>query len=131
MAPAEPLGVWLDGIRVAEFRAERPWLLRCAYTPEALDRWAGLAPLVSCSLPLQSRVMDASAFAAGLLPEGQHRQALAAELRVPVTDVYALLKRFGRDVAGALVIAAGTPEIRLGDVVPYTDASLEEEIATL
>ena len=75
--------------------------------------------------------MNATVFANGLLPEGQHRHALAADLGVPVTDVYALLKRFGRDVAGALVVSVDEPIVRLGDVVPYSAESLEEEIASL
>ncbi|HEY5261515.1 MAG TPA: HipA N-terminal domain-containing protein, partial [Solirubrobacteraceae bacterium] len=103
MAKPEPLGVWLDGLLVAELTARRPWELQCIYTEHALERWVGLSPLLSCSLPLQSRRMDASVFADGLLPEGRHRQALSSELKVAVNDLYALLRRFGRDVAGALV----------------------------
>jgi serine/threonine-protein kinase HipA len=75
--------------------------------------------------------MNGSVFASGLLPEGQHRQVIAAVLGVAVTDTYALLKRFGRDVAGALVIAVGEPEERPGSVAPYTPESLEDEVAEL
>jgi serine/threonine-protein kinase HipA len=75
--------------------------------------------------------MDASVFADGLLPEGQHRQALSAELEVPVNDLYLLLARFGRDVAGALVIAAEEPAARVPTVVPYTEASLQQEVLDL
>jgi serine/threonine-protein kinase HipA len=131
MAKPEPLGVWLDGARVAELRPRRPWDLRCHYTPEALQRWPGLSPLLSCSLPLQHRALDAGVFAGGLLPEGRHRQALSAELGVAVNDTYALLSRFGRDVAGALVIATEEPADRPGCVVPYTSQSLQEEISEL
>ena len=131
MARPEPLGVWLHGMLVAELTAPRPWDIRCAYTRQALERWAGLSPVLSCSLPLQSRRMDASAFADGLLPEGQHRQALSAELKVAVNDIYSLLRRFGRDVAGALVIAATEPARRTPYVVPYTDASLRQEVHDL
>jgi serine/threonine-protein kinase HipA len=131
MATPEPLGVWLDGMRVAEFRARKPWDLRCAYTSEALDRWPGLSPLLSCSLPLQSRLQDASVFASGLLPEGQHRQALAADLKVAANDTYSLLRRFGRDVAGALVIDTDEPANREGGVEPYTQSTLETEIEGL
>lgn len=75
--------------------------------------------------------MNASVFAAGLLPEGQHRQALSAELKVAVNDIYALLQRFGRDVAGALVIATHEPEERPASVIPYTVESLQEEVLEL
>jgi serine/threonine-protein kinase HipA len=131
MARAEPLGVWLDGVRVAELRPRQPWDLRCTYTAEALERWPGLAPVLSCSLPLGGRTMDASAFAGGLLPEGRHRQALSAELKVAVNDTYALLERFGRDVAGALIIATEEPAECPGSVVPYTPQSLRDEVSEL
>lgn len=131
MAKLEPLGVWLHGLLVAELSARRPWDLRCRYTEQALERWPGLSPVLSCSLPLQSRPMDASVFADGLLPEGQHRQALSAELKVPVNDLHSLLRRFGRDVAGALVIAIEEPAHRTPSVIRYTDAALEQEVVDL
>jgi serine/threonine-protein kinase HipA len=131
MAKPEPLGVWLDGLFVAELTARRPWELHCAYTEHALARWAGLSPVLSCSLPLQSRRMNASVFVDGLLPEGQHRQALSSELKVAVNDLHALLLRFGRDVAGALVIASEEPVARTPTVIPYTSGSLEQEVLDL
>lgn len=131
MARLEPLGVWLHGLLVAELTPRRPWDLRCTYTKVALDRWPGLSPVLSCSLPLQSRRMDASVFLDGLLPEGQHRQALSAEIKVAVNDLYSLLRRFGRDVAGALVIAEREPPQRTPTVVPYSRDSLEQEVIDL
>jgi serine/threonine-protein kinase HipA len=131
MARPDPLGVWLDGLLVAELIARRPWQIECSYSEQALARWPELSPLLSCSLPLQKRRMDASVFADGLLPEGQHRQALSAELKVAVNDTYALLSRFGRDVAGALVIAREEPPERTPDVIAYTSESLEQEVIEL
>jgi serine/threonine-protein kinase HipA len=131
MARPEPLGVWLDGLLVAELVPRRPWKLECVYSEQALVRWPELSPLLSCSLPLRRRRMDASVFADGLLPEGQHRQALSAELKVAVNDTYSLLRRFGRDVAGALVIAAEEPPARTPEAIPYTPASLEQEVLDL
>ena len=131
MAKLEPLGVWLEDMLVAEFTARRPWELYCTYTEQALAHWAGLSPVLSCSLPLRPRRMNASAFANGLLPEGQHRQALGKQLKVAVNDIYALLRRFGRDVAGALVIAAEQPPTRTPAVIPYTAESLAREVLEL
>jgi serine/threonine-protein kinase HipA len=131
MARPEPLGVWLHETFVAELTPRRPWELHCRYSEQALASWRGLSPVLSCCLPLQSRRMNASVFAAGLLPEGQHRQALAGELKVAVNDVYSLLSRFGRDVAGALVIATEQPAARQPTVVPYTSATLEREVLEL
>jgi serine/threonine-protein kinase HipA len=61
----------------------------------------------------------------------QHRLALAGELKVAAHDTYSLLKRFGRDVAGALIISAAEPDVRSGDVMPYTPDALEAEVADL
>ena len=131
MPRPEPLGVWLDGLLVAELAPRRPWELHCKYTELALTRWPRLSPVLSCSLPLRDRPMNAGVFADGLLPEGRHRQALSAELKVAVNDVYSLLRRFGRDVAGALVIATEEPTPRTPEAIPYTDESLEQEVIDL
>lgn len=131
MTATEPLGVWLHDLHVASITARKPWRLQCRYTDEALDAWPGLAPVLSCSLPLQSKRMDASVFLSGLLPEGRQRQALSAQLGITVNDVYAMLARFGRDVAGALVIAAEPPEPRDPKVVPYSPDALAEEVEGL
>jgi serine/threonine-protein kinase HipA len=131
MAKPEPLGVWMDGLLVAELTPRRPWELHCRYTDDALARWQSLSPVLSCSLPLQKGRMNASVFTDGLLPEGQHRQALSAELKVATNDIYALLRRFGRDVAGALVIATEEPTERAPEAIPYTSDSLEQEVIGL
>jgi serine/threonine-protein kinase HipA len=131
MAKPDPLGVWLHETFVAELTPRHPWELHCRYSEQAFASWPGLSPVLSCSLPLQRRRMNASVFAAGLLPEGQHRQALAGALKVAANDVYSLLSRFGRDVAGALVIATEQPRARQPTVVPYTPATLEREVLEL
>lgn len=131
MAKPEPLGVWMDGLLVAELTPRRPWELHCRYTDEALSRWQSLSPVLSCALPLQKGRMNASVFADGLLPEGQHRQALSSELKVATNDIYALLRRFGRDVAGALAITTEEPAKRAPEAIPYTRDSLEQEVIDL
>lgn len=129
MAKLEPLPVWLDDSHVADLVASNTWTLRCRYTPRGLDLAPVGAPLLSCSLPLGTGRLDASVFCNGLLPEGQHRQAMASLARVASIDTYHLLARFGRDVAGALVI--GGPPQGQGSVEPYTDETLAAEIAEL
>lgn len=131
MARREPLGVWLHGIRVADITTTRPAEVRCRYTPEARERWPGNIPLLSCSLPLSSRRQDGRVFFSGLLPEGQHRQAMAAAAGVPTFDTFGMLERFGRDVAGALVIAHGEPDARPGYAEPYSADSLAREVSQL
>jgi serine/threonine-protein kinase HipA len=130
MAKLEPLPVWLTNVHVADLIAANTWTLRCRYTPEALDLAPTGAPLLSCSLPLGTGRLDATVFCNGLLPEGHHREAMASLARVASMDTYHLLARFGRDVAGALVIG-DPPENGRGSVEPYTAETLEAEIAEL
>lgn len=130
MAKLEPLPVILNDVHVADLVATNTWTLRCQYTHEALDLAPTGAPLLSCSLPLGTRRLDASVFCNGLLPEGRHREAMASLARVASMDTYHLLARFGRDVAGALVIGAPY-ENPHGSVEPYTPDTLAAEIAEL
>lgn len=132
MTPSIPrnrrLGVWLDGVLVADLE-QRRGELRCHYSEESLERWPGNSPLLSCSLPLGSRPQDAVAFCKGLLPEGQALQMMAAAARIAVNDTFELLAHYGRDVAGALVIGAEEPTARRFGVEPYTEESLVVAVA--
>jgi len=125
------LGVWLDGLLVARLTGNRPGVAQCTYTDEAFEHWAGNTPLLSCSLPLRSGRLNAWAFTTGLLPEGRHRQAMAAIAGVPSYDVLGLLERFGRDVAGAIILSAEDPPLRNPSVDPYTPDGLTEAVADL
>lgn len=131
MAKVRKLGVWLDGTRVADLEQRRWPEIRCRYSAEALERWPSNSPLLSCSLPLGRRPQDALPFCNGLLPEGQALQAMAAEAGVAVNDSFELLERFGRDVAGALVIG-GDGRVPPGfGVQPYSEESLAAAVAAL
>jgi serine/threonine-protein kinase HipA len=131
MAKAEGLGVWLDGVRIAELSARRGGSIACRYTSEALERWPQNSPVISCSLPLSSRRQQALAFCKGLLPEGNALQTLADHAGLATNDTFGLLERYGRDVAGALVISAGDPDERRFGVEPYTTETLEAAIEDL
>ena len=132
MAKRAPLGVWLYGGRVAELTSGRPGQVVCRYSGEALERWPLNIPLLSCSLLLSARPRrDAGVFFRGMLPEGQHLQAMATEANVATYDTFGLLARFGRDVAGAAVIAGTSAGERPGGVVPYSDEALDREVAGL
>ncbi|HEV7771047.1 MAG TPA: HipA domain-containing protein [Solirubrobacterales bacterium] len=124
MARVKRLGVWLDGLHVADLEQRRWPEIRCRYTESALGRWPLNSPLLSCSLPLGARPLDAHAFCTGLLPEGQALQMLAAGAGVAVNATFELLARYGRDVAGALVIAEEEPSQRRFGVEPYTEETL-------
>lgn len=132
MPRARPsLEVWLYGTRVATLEDRYPRDVRCTYTTEALERWPGNTPLLSCSLPLRPRPQEAGVFFSGLLPEGTQRLTLAAAAKVPSGDVFGLLARFGRDVAGAMIVSAEEPEASRWGVETYTDESLAAEILGL
>ena len=118
------LGVWLDGIRVADLEQPRFPNIRLRYTDEAVDLWPLNSPVVSCSLPLSRSALDAQGFCRGLLPEGQALQTLAANAGVAANATYELLARYGKDVAGALIVSEAAPEERLFDVERYSTDGL-------
>ncbi len=128
----EPLNVWFDDRLVAQLVAGRQrGQVMCQYATETIDRIPGGVPLLSCSLPVSARRLDASAFCRGLLPEGRHLDAMAREAGVPSNDTFGLLARFGANVAGALVIGRVGPDRRDADVEPYSPATLADEVAGL
>lgn len=125
------LGIWWwDGTPVASIEGDGS-AVRLTYTPETFDRWPANTPLLSCSLPVRSGTTSAGPFLRGLLPEGQHLAAVAATAGLAATDTTGLLARFGRDVAGALVIASEFPGPRPGELVPYSSEGLDDEVAGL
>jgi serine/threonine-protein kinase HipA len=125
------LGVWLDGQRIADLEQRRRPEIRCRYTELAVDTWQLNSPLISCSLPLSTRPQDARAFCVGLLPEGQALQALAARAGVATNDSFALLARYGRDVAGALIISEDEPQEQRFGAAPYSADALTAAVDDL
>jgi serine/threonine-protein kinase HipA len=131
MSKAETLGVWLDGVRLAELGHGRDEEIACRYSEQALDRWPANSPLISCSLPLGPRPRDALAFCKGLLPEGDALRAMAEQAGLATHQTFELLGRFGRDVAGALVIAEEEPEERRFGIEQLDRAGLEQAVEEL
>lgn len=104
---SDRLAVWLGDLQVAIVERERRGRLRLSYTKQALASFPGGTPLLSLDLLLERRAYPNArtvAFLDGLLPEGEPRRALAAELDLPASDVFGLLAAIGQDCAGALVI---------------------------
>jgi serine/threonine-protein kinase HipA len=128
---ADSVGIWLRGDLVAELEQPRWPQIRIRYADGPLDRWPLNSPLLSCSLPLERRPRDATAFCVGLLPEGQALATVAANADLAANDTFGLLKRYGRDVAGALVISAEPPEEREGGVEVYEGEALAIEVENL
>jgi serine/threonine-protein kinase HipA len=142
MSRVRELDVWLRGRKVAVLRRTGPGGISCQYTDEVLDTHQTGAPLLSCSLPVRRDRQPAWPFVTGLLPEGQHRTSMSRLAGVDTLDALGMLARFGRDVAGALVIghadtaisgtSTGASSSR-GEpgVLPLTDADLLDEVAGL
>ena len=128
----QQLGVWLYGRHVARLSSKRPGEVVCRYVEEALDTWPGGTPLLSCSLPLGPRPLkNAGLYFRGMLPEGQHLQAMAAAANVATYDTFGMLARFGRDGAGAAVIGLESPDDRPGSAVPFAPDTLPKSPAIL
>ncbi len=117
--------------RIDRDRQHRP---RLTYTSEAISRYQAGTPLLSLTLPVRPERFTQGvvrSFLDGLLPEGDTRRALAADLRLRADDTYGLIGELGRDCAGALVIQPGD------EVAPPPSTSLtaeqlsEEELADL
>lgn len=101
-----------------------------------LNHGAG-SRLLSLSMPMSFETVDpfiATAFFAGLLPEGSARQRLADEFRIGPEDTWALLEVLGRESAGALVILPeGDRPVAPGHVglQPLTDEQLAAKLDAL
>jgi serine/threonine-protein kinase HipA len=125
------LQIWLHGVHIADLTETTRGGLRCRYTEEALGRWPRNAPIISCSLPLGERAVSAEPFLRGLLPEGAALEALAARADVRASDIFGLLARYGRDIAGALVFSDGPVDAGRYAVEPYSADGLAQEVAEL
>lgn len=131
MARAESLGVWLEGVRIADLTEGPGGSIRARYSDKALDRWPRNSPVISCSLPLGERALPALAFCRGLLPEGDALRTLADRADLAASDTFGMLERYGRDVAGALAIAPEEPAERDHGIEEYSETGLEEAIDDL
>jgi serine/threonine-protein kinase HipA len=128
--PAET-GIWLRDERIGTLEQGRWPRVRIRYSDDTLGRLPLNSPLLSCSLPLARGPLDATAFCIGLLPEGQALASMAAGAKLAVNDTFGLLRRYGRDVAGALVIGTEPPGDSSEGVVPYDSEGLAKEVEDL
>ncbi len=88
--------------RGPEFRILLEW------RAEAIDRWGLGSPAQSVGLPIGSptgsKDMRGLDFFEDILPEGQPLERMAALAGVRPVDTYGLLRAFGRDCAGAIMV---------------------------
>lgn len=124
------LDVYLLERRVGTLRPAPEGRCAFAYSAEALEAGAGMPPL-SHSLPLRERPygpLEATRYFERLLPSGERRIRIAAELGIGPRETFALLAELGRDCPGAVVLVEeGEPiEPPPPDSLSYvTDAELE------
>jgi serine/threonine-protein kinase HipA len=125
------LELWTQGVQVGrlEFKRDRTTL---TYEPDYVSQRGLGRPGASCSLLCSDSPIDASTWCQGLLPEGQQLATLAAGIGVSAGDTYQLLRRYGRDVAGAFEVVEpvsglqNVPTIRM-----YTDLELQAEVLSV
>ncbi len=134
---AEELGVWLYGDQIAVIDRVRG-RLRLSYTEAALTRYPLGTPLLSLSLPVDERRFPQRVvrpFLDGLLPEGEARRVIARHIGVSGDDTYGLIRAFGRDCAGAIVIQpaqeSAPPPARTTTAEPLGDDDVAELIRNL
>jgi serine/threonine-protein kinase HipA len=135
---ADALAIWLNDVQIAAVDRELKGRLRLSYTDEALASYPGGSPLLSLNLPLtRDRYPNerTRAFLDGLLPEGEPRRAIAADLDLRASDVFGLLGTLGKDCAGALAIQPqdDPPPVRRTTTTadPLSDDDLAELVANL
>ncbi len=130
---AEVLAIQIGGLHIADLERRRWNDLRCRYTETAFDRWPQNTPLLSCSLPLSRGPLRATVFCEGLLAEGRALDAMAARAGVATNDTFGLLARYGRDVAGAIVLVDGRAgqQPRTPGTAPYEADELAAAVANL
>jgi serine/threonine-protein kinase HipA len=131
------LAVWLYGIKVAVIERERR-RMRLHYTVQALESFPAGTPLLSVTVPLSDRRFPNGVVRTlldGLLPEGQMRLTIAAELRLRADDTFGLARELGRDCAGALVIQpeeeSAPPAPVASRAEPLTEDGLSRLVAHL
>ncbi len=103
-----------------EVRSPEDWQFR--YAPEYLDASRPVA--LSVSLPLRAEPFIGAVvrnWFGNLLPEGGVREAIAARLREPVWDDFALLAGIGGECAGAVSIVPPDPSSAEASPGPTTD----------
>lgn len=114
--------VWYGNRQVGHLREDEDHSLHFAYDSGWLN--VGGFP-VSINLPLSNgdEEVDASAFFAGLLPEGKVRQRICRQLGITLEDDTGLLLTIGEDCAGALsILPTG--------VSPGTERDLPKKLTT-
>jgi serine/threonine-protein kinase HipA len=105
---AEQLIAWLYDTPVAVLRPGPEFRIGLEWHPEGIERWGLGSPALSVSLPIGSpmgpRDLRGLDFFENILPEGPALERMAALAGVRPVDTYGILREFGRDCAGAIIL---------------------------
>jgi serine/threonine-protein kinase HipA len=105
---AEQLVAWLYGTPIAELTAGPRNRIRLEWRAEGIDRWGLGSPVLSVGLPIGAATgpRDSAGldFFENLLPEGPALARMAALAEVSQLDTFGILRAFGRDCAGAIMV---------------------------
>jgi serine/threonine-protein kinase HipA len=135
---ADRLVAWLHDTPVAVLRPAPEFRVRLEWRPEGIERWGLGSPVLSVGLPIGApagprdpRGLD---FFENILPEGPALTRIAALAGVRPVNTYGILKAFGRDCAGAIMMLpegerpGGNGDSRYS---PVTPGDLRQVISTL
>jgi serine/threonine-protein kinase HipA len=105
---ADRLVAWLHGTPVAMLTPAPEFRIRLQWHAEGIERWGLGSRVLSAGLPIGSvtgpRDMRGLDFFENVLPEGPALARMAALAGVRPVDTYGLLRAFGRDCAGAIMV---------------------------
>lgn len=130
---AKALSLWMNGIRVGEWRIPTRGPMELAYDAAWLA--APEARPLSLSLPLPLAPVPLTSAAVGhyfdnLLPDHEPiRRRIASRFRLADTQPFSLLAEIGRDCVGALQLLpvdAEAPDVKRIDAEPLDDAGVEQ-----
>lgn len=128
---AKALSIWMNGLRVGEWRIPTRGAMELAYDESWLN--ADQARPLSLSLPLPLDPVPLRSAAVGcyfdnLLPDHEPiRRRIAARFRLGDTSPFSLLAEIGRDCVGAvqlLPVDAPAPKVRRIDAEPLDEAGV-------
>lgn len=131
------LVAWLHGTPVAALFPAPEYRMRLEWRTEGVERWGLGSPALSVGLTIGSpagpRDMRGLDFFENMLPEGSPLARMAALAGVRPVDTYGILRAFGRDCAGAIVVLPDgeQPGGKGGGYSPMTPADLRRVISAL
>ena len=105
---ADRLVAWLYDTPVAVLMPGPELRIQLEWRAEGIERWGLGSPVLSVGLPIGTpigpRDMRGLDFFENMLPEGPTLARIAALAQVRPADTYGILRAFGRDCAGAIMM---------------------------